>query len=250
MKSSIRNATIALSLLAAGQALAAEITVFAAASLTDSLKEIAAGYEKTTGDKVSFNFAASNTLAQQIQAGAPADIFFSADEAKMDALEAAGLIAGDTRKDLLGNTLVIITPADGPAITKPEDLAKPSIKYISLGDPKAVPAGIYAKAYLEKAGLWAALQPKIVPAENVRAAMAVVESGNAEAGIVYKTDASISKKVKVSLEIPAADAPKITYPAAVVKDSRNAQAARKFLTYLADKQADETFRKFGFSVID
>ncbi len=250
MKSSIRIATVALSLLAAEQLLAAEITVFAAASLTDSLKEIAADYEKATGDKVRFNFAASNVLAQQIQAGAPADIFFSADEAKMDALDAAGLIARETRKDLLGNSLVIITALDGPTITKPEDLTKSSIRYISLGDPKAVPAGIYAKAYLEKAGLWAALQPKIVPAENVRAAMAVVESGNAEAGIVYKTDASISQKVTVAFEIPAAAAPKITYPAAVVKDSRHAQTARNFLIFLSAKSADETFLKFGFSVID
>ena len=226
---------------------AAEITVFAAASLTDSLKEIAAAYEQTTGDKVRFNFASSNTLAQQIQAGAPADIFFSADKAKMDALTTAGLIASDTRKDLLGNTLVIITPLDGPAISRAKDLTNPTIKHLSLGDPRAVPAGVYAKAYLEKAGLWAALQAKVVPAESVRTALAVVESGNAQAGIVYKTDAAISKKVKVALEIPAADTPQIIYPAAVVKDSRHAAAARKFLGYLAEKSATECFRKFGFS---
>lgn len=241
---------VILSLLAAASLHAAEVTVFAAASLTDSLKEIATAYEKTSGDKVVFNFAASNTLAQQIQAGAPADIFFSADEAKMDTLDTAGLIAKDTRKDLLGNTLVIITPQDGLKISEPGDLDKPAIKHLSLGDPKAVPAGVYAKAWLEKTGLWEKLQPKIAPAENVRAAMAVVESGNAEAGIVYKTDAAISKKVRIALQISATEGPKITYPAAVVKDSRNADAARKFLTYLADKQADETFAKFGFSVID
>lgn len=245
MTSLIRLSTAIL--LATVAFLHAEITVFAASSLTDSLTEIAAGYEKATGDKVRFNFAASNTLAQQIQAGAPADIFFSADEAKMDSLVAAGLIANETRKDLLGNSLVIITPLDGPAITHAKDLTSPAIKYLSLGDPRAVPAGVYAKAYLEKAGLWAALQPKVVPAESVRTALAVVESGNAEAGIVYKTDAAISKKVKVVLEIPTADTPKITYPAAMVKDSRNAGAARKFLAYLSENAATETFRKFGFS---
>ena len=239
-----------LSLFAAGQILAAEITVFAAASLTDSLQEIAATYEKATGDKVRFNFAASNTLAQQIQAGAPADIFFSADAAKMDALAAAGLIAKDTRKDLLGNSLVIITSEKNLKIDKPQDLTQPAVKRLSLGDPKAVPAGVYAKAWLDKAGLWETLQPKIVPAENVRTAMAVVESGNAQAGIVYKTDAAISKKVRIVMEIPVADCPKITYPAAVVKDTRHGEAARKFLMYLADQQTDETFRKFGFSVID
>jgi molybdate transport system substrate-binding protein len=241
---------ILLSLLAVGPLTAAEITVFAAASLTDSLKEIAKGYEKTSGDTVRFNFAASNTLAQQIQAGAPADVFFSADEAKMDSLDAAGLIAKETRKDLLGNSLVIITPPEGVKISKPADLTQPAIKHLSLGDPKAVPAGVYAKAWLEKAGLWKSVEARVVPAENVRAAMAVVESGNAEAGIVYKTDAAISKKITVALEIPSAEGPKITYPAAVVKDSRNADAARKFLTYLAEKTADETFAKFGFSVID
>lgn len=239
-----------LAFLSAGQLFAAELTVFAAASLTDSLKQIGAEYEKATGDKVRFNFAASNVLAQQIQAGAPADIFFSADEAKMDSLDKAGLILKDTRKNLLGNTLVIITPQDGLPLSKPEDLAKPEIKHLSLGDPKAVPAGVYAKEWLEKTGLWKSIETKVVPAENVRAAMAVVESGNAEAGIVYKTDAAISKKVTVALEVPAAEGPKIIYPAAVVKDSRNAEAARKLLGFLADKQADETFAKFGFSVIE
>lgn len=239
-----------LAFLSAGQLFAAELTVFAAASLTDSLKQIGAEYEKATGDKVRFNFAASNVLAQQIQAGAPADIFFSADEAKMDSLDKAGLILQDTRKNLLGNTLVIITPQDGLALSEPEDLAKPEIKHLSLGDPKAVPAGVYAKEWLEKINLWKSIEAKIVPAENVRAAMAVVESGNAEAGIVYKTDAAISKKVTVALEIPVTGGPKIIYPAAVVKDSRNAEAARKLLDFLADKKADETFAKFGFSVIE
>ncbi len=248
MTPSIRIATVLL--LATFPLLAAEITVFAAASLTDSLKEIAAGYEKTTGDKVRFNFAASNTLAQQIQAGAPADIFFSADEAKMDALATAGLIDKASRKDLLGNTLVVITAEHGLKISDAYDLKKAAIKHFSIGDPKAVPAGVYAKEWLEKVKLWETLQPKIVPAENVRAALAVVESGNAEAGIVYKTDAAISKKVWVALVIPAADGPQITYPAALVSDSRHKDAARKFLNYLADKQADETFAKFGFSVID
>lgn len=245
MTLSIRIATVLL--LGTFPILAAEITVFAAASLTDSLKEIAAGYEKSTGDKVRFNFAASNTLAQQIHAGAPADVFFSADEAKMDALDAAGLIAKDTRKDLLGNSLVIITSTDGPSITAAKDLTGPAIKHLSIGDPRAVPAGIYAKAWLEKVGLWKALQPKVVPAESVRTALAVVESGNAEAGIVYKTDAAISKKVKVVMEIPAADGPKILYPAAIVKDSRHPAAARKFLGYLSEKVAMDIFRKFGFA---
>lgn len=250
MKFFIGFSTVLLSLVAAGRLLAADVMVFAAASLTDSLKEIATAYEKTSGDKLRFNFAGSNVLAQQIQAGAPADIFFSADELKMDALEKAGLIVKGTRKNLLGNTLVVITLPGGVRISKAEDLTSAGIKHLSLADPKAVPAGIYAKAWLESSGLWAKLEPKVVPAENVRAAMAVVESGNAEAGIVYKTDATISKKVTIAMEITAAEGPKITYPAALLKDSRNAAAAGKFLAWLARKEAAETFRKFGFSVIE
>lgn len=246
----MRPFLILLTLISAGQLAATEVTVFAAASLTDSLKEIGAVYEKATGTKVRFNFAASNMLAQQIQAGAPADIFFSADEKKMNSLEAAGLILKESRRNMLGNTLVIITPENGPTISKPADLARAEIKFLSLGNPKAVPAGLYAKEWLEKNGLWKAVETKVVPAENVRAAMAVVESGNAEAGIVYKTDAATTKKAMVALEIPAAEGPEIIYPAAVLKDSRNPDAARKLLIYLADRQADETFAKFGFSVID
>ena len=237
-------------LLALGRMEAGEILVFAAASLTDSLKEIAVAYEATTGEKVRFNLAASNVLAQQIQAGAPADVFFSADEAKMDALERGGLITNDTRKDLLGNSLVVITLPGGVKISEAADLLRPAIQRLSLGEPMTVPAGIYARAWLENAGLWQELQRKMVTAENVRAVMAMVESGNAEAGIVYKTDAAISKKVKVAMEIPAEDCPKIIYPAAMVKETRRAEAARRFLVYLAGEQADEIFAKFGFVVID
>jgi molybdate transport system substrate-binding protein len=250
MRSRIRTCLMMLCLLSAGNGAAGEITVFAAASLTDALKETGAAYEKSTGEKVHFNFAASNTLAMQITAGAPADLFFSADEAKMDALEKLNLIVKTTRKDLLGNSLVVITPERGLKISEPGDLTKSAIRHLSIGDPKAVPAGIYAKAWLKKAELWKPLQPKIVPAENVRAAMAVVESGNAEVGIVYKTDAAISKKVQIALEIPPADGPKITYPATLLTDSRNQEAARKFLTYLASKDAAEIFVKFGFTVLD
>jgi molybdate transport system substrate-binding protein len=249
MKSSLWLATFALGLsVVVGRLGAEEILVFAAASLTDSLKQIAASYEASTGETVRFNFAASNVLAQQIQAGAPADIFFSADEAKMELLDGGGLIAHETRKDLLGNSLVVITQEGGLKISQVEDLKQPALRHLSLGDPAAVPAGVYAKAWLEKAGLWQVLQPKVVPAENVRAAMAVVESGNAEAGIVYGTDVAISKKVKVAMKIPPEDCPKITYPVAMIKDSRHAEAARRFLVYLAGERAEEAFAKFGFVV--
>lgn len=229
---------------------AATITVFAAASLTDALKEIAPAYEKRSGDKILLNFGASSLLARQIEEGAPADVFFSADEAKMDALEKKGLIVSPTRKSRLSNTLVIVVVADSTLkITSPADLAKPLVKRIALADPKAVPAGVYAKAYLEKLNLWSSLENKVVPTENVRAALAAVESGNIEAGMVYKTDAQISKKIKVAYEIPAKEGPAISYPVAVVKESKNIESARKLVDYLDSPATTPVFEKFGFMVL-
>ena len=229
---------------------AAEISVFAAASLTDSLKKIATTYEKQSGDKIIFNFGASSLLARQIEEGAPADVFFSADEAKMDALERKGLIIGETRKSRLSNTLVIVVAIDSVLkIISPEDLTTPAIKRIVLADPRTVPAGIYAKAYLEKRKLWAAVEGKVVPTDNVRAALAAVELGNVEAGMVYKTDAAISRKVKVACEIPASEGPTISYPIAVLKESRNAGAARKFVQYLNSPDATRVFQTYGFIVL-
>jgi molybdate transport system substrate-binding protein len=154
---------IAATLLAAQSLVAGQVVVFAAASLTDSLQQIAADYEKTSGDHIVFNFAASGTLARQIEAGAPAGIFFSADEAKMDALEKKGLLVSGTRKSLLGNTLVIVTTLEAVAIHSPTDLTNAAIQHLALGEVKVVPVGTYAKAYLEKLALWPAVEPKVVP---------------------------------------------------------------------------------------
>lgn len=227
---------------------AAQITVFAAASLSDSLKQIAADYQKASGGQVVFNLAASGVLARQIQAGAPADIFFSADEAQMNQLAAKGALVAATRRDLLGNSLVIVTPADSTAVQSPFDLTNAAVQHIALGDARTVPAGSYAKSYLQTIGIWRAIQPKVVPSENVRAVLAVVESGNADAGIVYKTDAAISRKVKVAFAVPAADGPKITYPVALLKDAPQPEAARKFLAYLESESAAAVFQKAGFTV--
>src|SRR5437667_4458218 len=211
--------------LAATLVHAVEVTVFAAASLTDSLKEIALAYEKVSGDKIMFNFGASSTLARQIEEGAPADIFFSADDAKMDGLEKKGLILKETRRSPLSNLLVIVVAAEsGAAIKSAEDLATDKVKRLALAEPKTVPAGIYAKEYLQKQNLWSAVEAKIIPTENVRAALAAVEAGNVEAGIVYKTDAAISKKVTVAYEVPAKDNPPISYPMAVVKEAKQPEA--------------------------
>jgi molybdate transport system substrate-binding protein len=228
---------------------ASQVTVFAAASLTDSLKQIAADYETSSGDKIAFNFAASGTLSRQIEAGAPADIFFAADETKADALEKKGLLISATRKSLLGNSLVIITTPDAAALHSPGELTNPAIQHIALGEVQSVPAGTYAKVYLEKLSLWPAVAAKSVPCENVRAVLAAVESGNVDAGIVYKTDAAISKKVKVAFEFPALDGLKISYPLALVKDAPQPEAARKFLSYLDSAKATAVFQKFGFIVL-
>jgi molybdate transport system substrate-binding protein len=228
---------------------ASSLTVFAAASLTDSLKEIGANYEKQTGQKVDFNFEASSTLARQIQEGAPADIFFSADETQMDRLAKQDLIDPSTRQDRLGNTLVVIVPVDSTLqIHSPGDLAQADVKQIALADPKSVPAGVYAKTWLEKLQLWEAVKSKVIPTENVRGALAAVVSGNVEAGIVYKTDATISKKVKIAYEVSGADSPHIRYPMAMVKASSQPDAAKKFLAYLDSEDASKAFSKFGFAI--
>ena len=225
------------------------ITVFAAASLTDSLKEIGMEYEKRTGNKVVFNLGASSLLARQIEEGAPADIFFSADEAKMEGLAQKGLVVKETRKSLLSNSLVIVVAADhGVAVAAPKDLATDKVQRIALAEPRTVPAGIYAKEYLQKHKLWQAVESKVIPTENVRAALSAVESGNVDAGIVYRTDAAISKKVKVAYEVPIDEGPKISYPVAVVKESKQIEAAKEFLGFLESQAAVSAFRKHGFLV--
>ena len=229
---------------------AADIRVSAAASLSDALKEIGENYAAKSGDKPVFNFGASNILARQIEEGAPMDLFFSADEVTMDALAQKKRLVAETRRDLLSNTLAIVVAADGgPEIKSARDLATDHVKRLALADPGAVPAGVYAKKYLESLGVWSALEAKVVPVENVRAALAAVESGNVEAGIVYQTDAGISKKVKIAFAIPAKDGPAIRYPVALVKDAPQPAAARKFLDHLGGADAARVFEKFGFIVI-
>jgi len=234
--------------LAATASHAANVTVFAAASLTDSLKQIAADFEKTSGDRIIFNFAASGILSRQIEEGAPADIYFSADESQADALENKGLLVSETRKSLLGNSMVIVTATDSATIRSPADLTNAAIRHLALGEARTVPCGTYAKAWLQQLKLWPAVETKVVPCESVRAVLAAVESGNVEAGIVYKTDAAISKKVKVAFAVPAADAPKISYPIALVKNPPQPEAAKKFIAFLESDAAAEVFRKFGFIV--
>ena len=244
-------ALLILALLTGVPARAAELRVSAAASLAEALREIAPAYEKATGDEIVLNLGASSALARQIREGAPADLFLSADEEKMDGLEKEGLLLAGTRRSVLSNTLVVVVPADSKLrISGPADLAGPAIRALALAEPKTVPAGIYARKYLEKRGLWGKLSGRVIPTENVRAALAAVEAGNVEAGIVYRTDARISKRVKIAYEVPRAESPKISYPFAVLAASRRKEAARSLLDYLHSPSALEVFRRYGFLILD
>jgi len=232
-------------------ACAAEIIVSAAASLTDALAEIGTIYQTSRKNVVRFNLGASSELARQIEVGAAADIFFSADGEKMDDLETKGLIDSATRRNLLSNRLALVVAAGGKApLSAPKDLLRPEIRRLALAQPDTVPAGIYAKKYLQAEGLWEGVSGKVIPVANVRAALASVEAGNVDAAFVYKTDATISPRVKVVYEVPADKAPEIIYPVAATKESKNGAAAREFLIFLSGPQGKAAFRKYGFIVIE
>jgi len=222
-----------LLLLCAVHVSAAEVRVFAAASLTDVMQEVARAYERQSGDEIVFNFGASSTLARQIEEGAPADLFCSADEAKMDALQKKELIVTDTRVSFLSNSLVIV----GEGIRVPPDLVG---KKLALAEPSTVPAGIYARKWLVSIGLWKKIEPNVIPTDNVRAALAAVVAGNADAAIVYKTD------VKRLAHISVARGPAISYPFAVTKNAEQPFAARKFLAFTKSPAAKEIFERHGF----
>jgi molybdate transport system substrate-binding protein len=247
MKISRLYTFIFIAILASVSASAAEITVYAAASLSDAFKEIAPLFTKVTGDTLRFNFGASGALARQIKEGAPADVIFSADELRVDQLEKAGLLLAGTRRTILANTLVVVVAAEGGApIQALGDLAKINVRRIAIGEPATVPVGTYTKGYLQKTGDWNKLLEKMVPLDTVRAALSAVESGNADAGFVYKTDALISKKVKIAIEVAVAEGPKITYPMAVLKDAKQPEAAKALVGFLAGADAQKVFAKFGF----
>jgi molybdate transport system substrate-binding protein len=225
-----------------------EITVYAAASLRDVLTALTPEGEKAAGVKLVFNFGASNALAKQIEAGNQADVFFSADEASMDSLDKSGLVDSASRRSPLSNHLVVIAPADrAPGVKTVSDLAGPAVRRLSLADPEAVPAGKYAKAWLTKAGVWEHVKDRVVPALDVRAALAAVESGGCEAGIVYRTDAAISKSVRVLFEA-GDDAPRISYALAALSKRPGIEDARKVAAWLAGPDAAKTFARFGFAV--
>jgi molybdate transport system substrate-binding protein len=227
------------------------VMVFAAASLQNALEDIGRAYQKRTGQIVRFSFAASSALARQIEQGAPASLFASADEQWMDYLAQRKLIVEDSRRSLLGNRLVLVVPASNQARIE----LKPGVDLRPLlgadgrwvtGDPANVPVGRYAQEALAHLGAWSFAQGRLVRAENVRVALAFVERGEAAAGIVYATDAALSTRVRVAGVFPADSHASISYPFAVVA-RHDAPAARAFLQYLASDEAREVWRKYGFS---
>ena len=225
-----------------------ELLVFAAASTSDAMTEAGRAFERAEGHRVQFDFAGSSTLARQILAGAPADLFLSADEEKMDRLERARLVERGERRDLLSNRLVVVVPSrGGRAIAGPDQLR--GVARLALGDPASVPAGIYARAWLEKRGLWSALADRVVPMLDVRAALAAVAAGRVDAGIVYRTDALTTDAVRVVFEVPPAESPPIAYPLAPLARAPHRDAARAFARFLAGPGARAIFERHGFLVL-
>ncbi len=224
-----------------------EILVFAAASLSDALTEAGKAYEAGGGGTVRFNYAGSNDLARQIEAGAPAAVFISANQAQMDRLQKGGKVRAEDSFALLGNTLVVIEPSEGKSrpVAGAKDLA--GFERISLADPAAVPAGVYTKTWLEKEGVWAQVAPKVVPALDVRAALAAVAAGNLPVGVVYATDAISSNKVKVVYRVPAAATPDLRYFAAPVAPA--SPSATAFVAFLKGPKAHAIFTRYGFTVL-
>lgn len=234
-------------------AAAQPLTVSAASSVADVVAEAGRAWAAAGGAGVRVNAGGSNLLARQIAAGAGVDLFVSADHTQMQVAEQSGRLVPGSTRDLLTNTLVVVVPPDGlrraPATLQPNDLAGATITRIALGNPASVPAGVYARQWLERAGLWSAVAGKIVPTLSVRAALAAVRAGRVDAGVVFATDARTMPDVGVAYAVGAAEAPDIKYPVAVVRGRREADAAR-FLEFLFSPAAREIFTRAGFTPVE
>jgi molybdate transport system substrate-binding protein len=234
---------------ATGDESAKTIQVFAAASTTNAIREIKRRFAAATGADVHASFGSSATLARQIVHGADADVFLSADAQWADHLTKNGWVV--QKQDFLGNRLVIVVPNDSKLrVSKLEDIVSATITHVAMGEPKSVPAGIYAKKALEKLGLWEQLRPKIAAADDVRNALTYVENGAAEVGIVYATDAAISTKVKVVAEIPESLTGPIRYSVILLKRENNSATAESFYTFLHSPESLRVFRSYGFTILN
>lgn len=242
-----RCAALAIATLAFG-AQAQQLTVSAAASLTDAFKELAPAFEAAQpGTALRFNFAASGTLLQQISQGAPVDVFASADQATMDRGVAQKLIDAATRRDFVVNSLVLIEPAEGGTGVKTvQDLARPAVQRIAIGKTATVPAGRYTQEALESAGLWATLTPKFVQADSVRQVLDYVSRGEADAGFVYRTDA-LAAGNKVHIVLTATGHAPVSYPIAATAESQHKAQAEAFIRFLDTPPARAVLARHGFS---
>jgi len=228
-----------------------EIVVYAAASLRDAMESIAPACEQATGTRLVFNLGASNDLARQIEAANKADVFVSADDSWMDKIAAAGLVDAESRRVLLSNRLVVVgAPGLKLTIASAADLARAPVRFISLANPDAVPAGKYAKAWLESQGQWDAVRTRVLPGIDVRAALAAVETGAAEIGIVYATDAAISADARVLYTVPESEGPRIRYSIAALRDRPALEKARVVVAWLSGPEAMKGFLRHGFLAPD
>ncbi len=223
------------------------LLVSAAASLKEVLEEIKPLYQQShPGIKLTYNFGASGALLQQIEQGAPADIFISAAARQMNTLQDKGMLVSGTRANLANNKLVLVVPKTSKGVTSFLSLKQSTVKKIAIGEPRSVPAGQYAEQLLQRLKLYNELKPKFVYANNVRQVLAAVESGNADAGFVYLTDAKVSHQVKVAVIADATSHDPIVYPMAVLKNSKSANMAKNFVKYLSGSQARGVLKKHGF----
>ena len=237
---------LAASLLGCGRS-DDELLVFAAASLRDAMEEVGDEFHRAHGVRVRFSYGGSVAMAQQLARGAPADLFLSAGPGPMDTLERQELLEPGTRVDLLGNVLVVVAGEGVSAtLSEPQGLLAPEVRRLAVADPQLAPAGAYAREALQSLGLWATLEPKLVMGPDVRTVLAYVESGNADAAIVYASDASTSLDLRVLWTFDPDSHSPLVYPAAALDDAGRPEAARLFLEFLQEAEAGEVFRKFGF----
>ncbi|MFP6572622.1 MAG: molybdate ABC transporter substrate-binding protein [Vicinamibacterales bacterium] len=230
-----------------GSSSTATVVVSVAASLSDAMGDVANVFEKQTGIQVLVNAAGSQILATQIIEEIPVDVFVSADERQMTRTIARGKMDQGSYLQLLSNQLVVVVPSDRlMGISRPDDLIAQSVRRIALGDPEAVPGGVYAREYLDKEGVWDALKSKVVPTRNVRAALRAVEAGTVDAGVVYRTDARQSVDAVIAFDVPVGRGPRIIYPAAVSTEPPNPESAVQFFSFLQTAKAQQIFEAYGF----
>lgn len=227
-----------------------EIYVLAAASLTDVLTELANNYKQKTSTEIIFSFASSGALQAQIEASAPADIFFSAAQKQMNALEEKGLIDSETRKDLLENKVVLISPKNSNLNIKSfTDITNSNVKKLGLGEPKSVPVGQYSEEILSNLSILDIAKEKAVYGSDVRNVLDWVETAEVDCGIVYATDAKIAKNINIIAEAPEGTHKKVIYPISIVKSSQNKEEAKKFIEYISTDKSKEIFQNYGFTVV-